>query len=489
MPGQAALDLDQALGQHPAALHQSGGAHLPLVAGCCGCRDPLVDVPADLTGRGYRSGRRHPGVLQFGHARYQLGHPGRIASDPLLELSPVPSDLLEFGAEQVTVARHPLAAHPSRLMGDLVAIVGPDCLGCRLAGRLDLGTGCCALFGGPSGFGLGAVGPVASFVDHSRGNHATAGSDPPAGRRESVPVPCDHDQIRPGQRQVDGLGPAPLGAARSVQQRVQYGVEPRIRAAAGAWSHMAADRLGPLRGGCTGQFAATGCGVGESQDGSGGPTLAQAGQRRAGRLAARYNDCSQRCPGRGFKRLFPTAVHLDQVEQGPHHAIDTSQQLGSGRASGFVEGTLEGIGPSVGTGVLLFGLAEGLFGYFEAPGCGDQGRLGLGPSGLQLMATLLGFGQALPQFVVFAFEQASPAFDSTLSSDELVERATIALQGVFERGELATGHGDGFFCLTELGPVPTRRQVSVELGGHGNLGRDQSVLFGCEIGSFLASAL
>ena len=396
MPGQAALDLDQALGQHPAALHQSGGAHLPLVAGCRGCRHPLVDVPADLSGRRHGSSRRYPGVLQLGHTRHQLGHPGRIASDPLLELRTVSSDLLEFGAEEVTVARYPLATYPGGLMGDLVAIVGPDCLGGRLASRLDLGTGHRALFAGPSGFGLGGVGPVAGFVDHGSSNHATTGADPPASGREPVPVPGDYDQIRPGQRQVDGLGPAPLGAARSMQQRVQHSVEPRVGTAAGAWAHVATDRLSALGGGGAGQFTATGSRVSESQYGSGGPTLAQSGQRRAGRLAARYNDGSQRCPGGCFERLFPTAVHLDQVEQGPHYAIDPSQQLGSSRASGLVEGTLEGIGPGVGTGVLLLGLAEGLFGYFEAPGGGDQGGLGLGPSGLQLMTALLGFGQALP---------------------------------------------------------------------------------------------
>ena len=91
--------------------------------------------------------------------------------------------------------------------------------------------------------------------------------------------------------------------------------------------------------------------------------------------------------------------------------------------------------------------------------------------------------------MIFTFEQSGTSFDGTLSGDELVECATVALQGVLERGELAPGHGDGFFGLPELGPIPTRRQMSVEFGGYGSLGRHQSVLFRCEIGGFLTSTL
>jgi hypothetical protein len=181
VPGQAPLDLGQALGQHPPPFGQARGAHLPLGTGRGGRGDPSVDPAAILPGGRHPGGGLHPLVLERGHAGDQLGHPAGVAGDALLQLGPVPADLLELGAEQVPVTRHPLATDPRRLMGHLVPVVGPDRLGRLLAAGVDPGTGRGALLGGTGGLHPGHVGPGPGLVDHGGGDHAASGPDPPSG--------------------------------------------------------------------------------------------------------------------------------------------------------------------------------------------------------------------------------------------------------------------------------------------------------------------
>ena len=440
VPGQPALDLAQALGQDPAALDQSGGAHLPLVAGGRGLGQPRLDAPALLAGAGHAAGGLDPLVLQRGHAGHQLGHPGGVAADAVLELGPVAPDLLQLGGQQVPVARDALASHAGRLVGDLVAVVGPDRLGRRLSGGLHLGPCGLPLLGGTPGLALGHLGPVAGLLDDRGRDHAAAGPHAPARRREPVAVPGDHDQVRTGQRQVDRLGPATGGTARAVEQRVEHAVEAGELPAAGTRPDVAADRLGPRGHGRAGQHGAAGGGPGQGQDRAGGTPLAEAGQCGAGRLAAGDDHGGQRRAGGGLEGLLPPAVHLDQVEQRPDDAVDAGQQLGTGRSPGLVEGPLERVGPGLGAGVLLLRLAEGLLGHLEAAAGGHLGGLGLGPRRLEAVTALLGLGQALAQLVVLALQDRGATLGGALPGHQLVEGTAVALQGVLEGRELAPGH-------------------------------------------------
>jgi hypothetical protein len=264
-----------------------------------------------------------------------------------------------------------------------------------------------------------------------------------------------------------------------VEQGVEHRVEPRVGAPAGPGAHVVADRLGAGRRRRAGELDPPGGGrLGQCQDGTGGPALAQPGQCGPGRLAAGHHHCGQRRAGGGLERLFPPAVHLDQVEQRADDAVDPGQQLGPGRTPGLVEGPLQRVGPGLGPGVLLLGLAEGLLGRLEASGRGHQCRLGLGPCRLELMATLLGLGQALAELVVLALEQGGPPLGRPLAGDELVQGPPVALQRVLERGQLPPCDGDGLLGLAELAPVPPGRQVRLELGGGGRLGGGQPDLLG-----------
>ncbi len=125
---------------------------------------------------------------------------------------------------------------------------------------------------------------------------------------------------------------------------------------------------------------------------------------------------------------------------------------------------------------LLFGLAQGLLGHFQPPGGAGVGRLGLGHRRLQLMARLLGLGQALAQLVVLAFEERGAALGGGQPGPQLVEGPPIPLEGMVEGGDLAPGHGDRLFGLSELGPVPPCLEMDLELGGGRPLGGDDRLL-------------
>ncbi len=89
----------------------------------------------------------------------------------------------------------------------------------------------------------------ASLVDQ-RGRHGSAlGPDPPAGRRETVTVSGDDDEVGSGQGQIDGLGPSPRRAVGAVQQPVENALELGATRAADPRSDMVAYGLGPQRGG------------------------------------------------------------------------------------------------------------------------------------------------------------------------------------------------------------------------------------------------
>jgi len=178
--GQSTLDLTEALGQHPPALDQSGRAHLPLGTGPGRLGQESLDASALLPGVRHPAGGLDPGVLECGHAGDELTHAGGIASDAILELGAIVTDLLQLGGEQVPVAGHPLATHPCGLVGDLVPVVGPNRLGCALAGGLDLGPRRLTFSGGSANLALGHLGPVACLVDHGCGDDATAGPDAPS---------------------------------------------------------------------------------------------------------------------------------------------------------------------------------------------------------------------------------------------------------------------------------------------------------------------
>ena len=180
MTREPPLDFGEPLAEDPATLDQPGRSDLPLVAcGCC-CGDLLVDPFALFAGRGHPLGGPEPLVLQDRHTGDQLGHPGGVAPDPLLQLGPVAADLFELGPEQVAVAGHPLATDPGGLVRHLVAVVAPNRIGGRLAAGLDFGTRTGALFGRSSRFAGRHLGPVARFVDHGGRDDSAAGANPPA---------------------------------------------------------------------------------------------------------------------------------------------------------------------------------------------------------------------------------------------------------------------------------------------------------------------
>src|SRR5664280_1228810 len=141
VPGQAALDLGQALGQDAATLDQAGRPHLPLAATSRRLRDPLVDAAALLARRGHPLGGSCPRLLERRQPGQELGQAGVVADDPFLELGVVAIDLFELGVQRRPLVGHPLATGASRLVGDLVAVVGPDRLGGGLPRRLHLGAG------------------------------------------------------------------------------------------------------------------------------------------------------------------------------------------------------------------------------------------------------------------------------------------------------------------------------------------------------------
>ena len=101
----------------------------------------------------------------------------------------------------------------------------------------------------------------------------------------------------------------------------------------------------------------------------------------------------------------------------------------------------------------MLGLAQCLFGQFEAPGGGHMGSLGLRTRCLQAESALLGLGQPLAEFVILALEESGPTLYCSLTSDELIEGPSVALQGVLERVELSPGDRDGLFGLAQLSTV------------------------------------
>ena len=247
---------------------------------------------------------------------------------------------------------------------------------------------------------------------------------------------------------------------------------------------MAADRLGARRHPATAVGRST-VGrslrrAGEGQDRSGGTTLAEPRQRRFGRFTPGDHHGGHRGSGGRFERLFPTGVHLHHVEQGPDHPVDPGQQFGPGGTPGLVEGTLEGVSAGGRAVELLFGLAQCLFGHIEPPGGPGVGRLGFGHGGLQLMAGLLGLGQALAQLVVLALEQAGPTLGGGQTGGELVEGAPVTLEGVLQRMELTLGDGDRLFGPAEFSPVAPGTQVALEFGAGRRLGLHQFGLLGSQ---------
>ena len=317
-------------------------------------------------------------------------------------------------AEQVPVVGHPLAADPGRLVGDLVAVVGPDRLGGGRHGwPRPPARAAVALLGGPAAASAaGHLGPRPGLVDHRGGDHAAAGPHPPSGGREPVAVPGDHHQVGAGQGQVDGLGPA--AAARSTTRASSVSSTasspgrsgppdrgrtwPRIDSVPGGRRPGPASSTPPGRGR-----------LGEGEDGTGGPALAQPGQRGPGRLAARDDHGGQRGAGGGLEGLLPARVHLDQVEQRPDHAVDPGQQLGPGRPPGLVEGPLEGVGPGLRTGACSCSAWRSASSAASSAAGGPPWAASVSATRrLQLVAALLGLGQALAELVVLALEHARP---------------------------------------------------------------------------------
>ena len=131
--GQAALDLGQALGEHPAALVQAGRAHSTRRGPAQPRRSAASMPPALVAGRGRPARRPGPAPASRAGSRPRARRPGP-ASRPIavVELGPVPADLLQLGGQRSLVARRP-ARRPTRAAwwADLVAVVGPDGLGGR----------------------------------------------------------------------------------------------------------------------------------------------------------------------------------------------------------------------------------------------------------------------------------------------------------------------------------------------------------------------
>jgi hypothetical protein len=115
------------------------------------------------------------------------------------------------------------------------------------------------------------------------------------------------------------------------------------------------------------------------------------------------------------------------------------QQLRPGGPPGFVQCTLEGVGPGHRAVQLLFGLAKRLLGGLQVTGGLDVGRLGLGHGRLQPVTSLLGLGLALRQLVLLAFEETRPPFGVGRPGPHLVERPPVPVEGVLEGGQTGPG--------------------------------------------------
>ena len=104
--GQPALHLRQTLGQHPPSLDQAGRPHLPLAAARRRLGDPLVDAPALLARPPPCAPRpRTRASSSPGSSARQLGRPGGVAGDPLVELG--------LGHDRSPPARRPRGARSS----------------------------------------------------------------------------------------------------------------------------------------------------------------------------------------------------------------------------------------------------------------------------------------------------------------------------------------------------------------------------------------
>ncbi len=250
VPGQPPLDLLQPLGSAPAGARPgrpTGPPTRPAVTAASAIRSSIRRAPHRAARRPL--GRPGPGRLQAGQLLAELRPPASMSRAIRSSSSAWSRRTSSSSAARASqVVGHPLTGRPGRLVGDLVAVVGPD----RLGG------------GGPGGLHLGPrrrCAPRPSRTRQRRPSSARAlassttaavttpprGPHPPAGGREPVPVPGDDHQVGTGQGQVDGLGPPAQGAARPGQQRVERGLQAREVAAAGARPHMPADRLGPGR--------------------------------------------------------------------------------------------------------------------------------------------------------------------------------------------------------------------------------------------------
>ena len=204
--------------------------------------------------------------------------------------------------------------------------------------------------------------------------------------------------------------------------------------------------------------------------------LAEAGEGRPGRLAARHDHRRERTPDRSLEGLLPAGVHLDQVQEGPDHPVDTGKQLGAGSPPGLVERPLERVGSCQGPGLLLLGLTQRLLGHLQPVDGIPVGRLGLGHRGLEPVAALLGLGEPFPELVLLALEQRRASFGRGQARVELVEGAPVALEGMLERGELSTGHRDRLLGASALAAVPPGCQMGLELTGDSGRGRVEDVV-------------
>ncbi len=172
---------------------------------------------------------------------------GRVAVEPVDQLGMGPPGLLQLGGERHPVVGHPLTGHPCRLVLGLVAVVGPDRLGRRHPGPLHRGLVLGALRGGLGGGGGGGLRPGPSLLDHGGGDHPASRPHPPSRRREPIAFPGHHHQIRSGQGQVDGLGPATRRTRGPGQERVERGVETGKIAPGPVGADVPPDRLGARR--------------------------------------------------------------------------------------------------------------------------------------------------------------------------------------------------------------------------------------------------
>ena len=466
--GQPALHLGQPLGQHPAALDQTGRAHLPL--------GRVPPPPRRCAPRSAGAPRGPPpparpprtrSCSRAGMPGHQLGHPGGVTPDAVLELGPVASDLLELGGEQVAVAGHPLAADPGRLVGHLVAVVGPHRLRGRLAGRLHLGPGHACARRRPA-----PPRPVATSA-RSRASSTTAAVTTPPPARTRHPVgenrsPSRVTTTRSGRDRARSMASdQPRRAQHEPSSRVsRTPSSPGKPRPPGPRSHVATDRLGARRrraGPPRRARRTAAVPVRASTAPVAPPWRSRDRAARAGSLPDTTTAASEApaAASKASSHPLSTSTRSSRVPTTPSTPASSSAPAAP-RASSSARSRASARAWERACSCSAWRRASSATSSRRV--AVPVGRLGGGTGGLQTVTVLLRLGQALTQLVVLALEEGGTPFGRTLAGHELVEGPAVALERVLQRGELPPGDRHGLLGPAEFGAVAPGGQVRLELG-------------------------